>query len=135
MIFGSQSYNQILLFHFFSAELPQNLRFSILISLVLRSSQDLNNHETIPFAVHYQNNTKEVKITICDFVENVKDKIESCPGFSQQFRLKFDYQDCNIFVDLDEPVQLIDRSSNILNVTANDKADDADKIDSIASDF
>ena len=135
MIFGSQSYNQVLLFHFFFAKLAQNLRFSILIFLVIRSSQDMDNHEIIPFAVHYQNNMKEGKITISDFVENVKDKIESCPGFPQQFRLQFEHQDCNIFVDLDEPVQLIDRSSNILNVIADDKADDADKIASITSGF
>ena len=34
---------------------------------------------------------------------------------------------------MDEPVQMIDRSSNILNVIADDKADDADKIASIIS--
>ena len=135
MIFGSQSYNQILLFHFFFAELSQNLRFSILIFVVIGSSQDMDNHEIIPFAVHHQNNMKEVKITVSDFVENVKDKIESCPGFSQQFRLQFEHQDCYIFVDLNEPVQLIDRSSNILNVIADDKVDDADKIASITSGF
>ena len=67
--------------------------------------------------------------------KNVKDKIESYPGFPQQFRLQFEHQDFNIFVDLDEPVQLIDRSSNILNVIADDKADDADKITSITSGF
>ena len=135
MIFGSQSYNKILLFRFFFAELSQNLRFSILIFLVIRSSQDMDNHEIIPFAVHYQDNMREGKITISDFVENVKDKIESCPGFPQQFRLQFEHQDCNTFVDLDEPVQLIDRSSNILNVIAYDKADDADKIDKITNGF
>ena len=45
--------------------------------------------------------------------------------------------DCNlnINVDLDEPVHLIDRTSNILNVIADDKADDADKIASITSGF
>ena len=95
----------------------------------------MDNHEIIPFAVHYQNNRKEVKITISNFVENVKDKIENYPGFPQQFRLQFEHRDCNIFVDLDELVQLIDRSSNILNVIANDKADDADKIASITSSF
>ena len=89
----------------------------------------MDNHEIIPFAVHYQNNIKEVKITIYDFVENVKDKIESCNGFPQQFRLQFGHQNCNIFLDLDEPIQLIDRSSNFLNIIADDKADDADKID------
>ena len=135
MIFGSQSYNQVLLFHFFFAKLPQNLRFSILIFLVIRSSQDMDNHEIIPFVVHYQNNIKEVKITIFDFVENVKDKTESCPRFLQQFRLQFEHQDYNIFVDLGEPVQLIDRSSNILNVIADGKTDDADKIASITSGF
>ena len=67
-------------------------------------------------------------------MENVKDKIESYPGFPQ-FRLQFEHQDGNIFVDLDEPVQMIDRSSNILNVIADDKADDADKIASITSGF
>ena len=102
-----------------------------MIFRVIRSSQDMGNHEIIPFAVHYQNNIKEVKITISDFVGNVKDKIESCPGLSQQFSLQFEHQDCNIFVDLDEPVQLIDCSSNILNVVADDKADHADKIASI----
>ena len=85
MIFGSQSYNQIFLFNFFFAELPQNLRFSILIFQVILSSQDMDNHEIIAFAAHYQNNIKEVKIAISDFMENVKDKIESCPGLSQQF--------------------------------------------------
>ena len=89
----------------------------------------MDNHEIIPFTVHYQNNIKEVKITIYDFVQNVKDKIESCTGFPQQFRLQFGHQNCNIFVDLDEPIQLIDRSSNVLNIIADDKADDADKID------
>ena len=88
----------------------------------------MGNHEIIPFALYYQNNMKEVKITISDFVENVKDKIENCPGFPQQFRLQFEHQDCNIFVVLDEPVQLIDRSSNILTVIADDKVDDADKV-------
>ena len=68
-------------------------------------------------------------------MENVKDKIESCPGFPQQFRLQFEHEDCNIFVDLDEPVQLIDHSSNILNVITDDKADDADKIISVTSSF
>ena len=135
MIFGSHSYNQILLFHFSFAELPQNLRFSILIFLVTCSSQDMHNHEISPFAVHYQNNMKKVKITISNFVKNVKDKIESWPGFPQQFRLQFEHQDCNIFVDLDESVQLIDRSPNILNVIADDQADDADKIASVTSGF
>ena len=68
-------------------------------------------------------------------MENIKDKCKSCPGFPQQFRLKFEHQDCDIFVDLDEPVQLIDRSSNILNVLADEKADGADKIASIESVF
>ena len=135
MIFGSQSYNQILLFHFFFAELPQNVRFSILNFLVIRSSQDMDNREIFPFAVHYQNYMKEVKITISVFLENVKDKIENCPGFRQQFRLRFEHQDCNILVDLDEPVQLINCSSNILNVITNDKVDDADIIASIKSGF
>ena len=95
----------------------------------------MDNHEIIPFAVHYQNNMKEVKIAISDFVEHFKDKIESCPRFPQQFRLQFEHQNCNIFVDLDEPVQLLDRSSNILNVIADDKADDADKVASITCGF
>ena len=95
----------------------------------------MENHEIIPFAVHYRNNMKEVKITISNFVENVKDKTERCSGFSQQFRLQFEQQDCNVFVDFDGPVQLIDRSSNILNVIADDKADDVDKIDKITSGF
>ena len=77
----------------------------MLIFLVIHSSQDMDNHEIISFAVHYQDNMKEVKIIISNFVENVKDKIERCPGFLQQFRLEFKYQDCNIFVDLSEPVQ------------------------------
>ena len=54
-----------------------------MIFLVIRSSQDMDNHEIIPFAVHYQNNMKDVKIIIFNFVENIKDKIESCPGFPQ----------------------------------------------------
>ena len=57
-----------------------------MILLVIRSSQDMDNHEIIPSAVHYQKNMKEVKIAISNFVENVKDKIESCPGFPQQLR-------------------------------------------------
>ena len=65
----------------------------------------------------------------------MKDNIYSCPGFSWQFRLQFEHPDCNTFIDLDEPVQMIDRSSNILNVIADDKADDADKIASITSGF
>ena len=68
-------------------------------------------------------------------MENVKDKFESCPGYPQQFRVHFELQGCDIFVDLDEPVQLMDRSSNILNVIADEKADEADKIASIISDF
>ena len=36
---------------------------------------------------------------------------------------------------MDEPVQMIDRSSNILNVIADDRADDADKIASITGGF
>ena len=64
-------------------------------------------------------------------MENVKDKFESCPGYPQQFRVHFEHQGCDIFVDLDEPVQLMDRSSNILNVIADEKADEADKIASI----
>ena len=68
-------------------------------------------------------------------MQNVKDKFESCPGLPQQFRAEFKHQACDIFVDLDEPVQLIDPSSNILNVIADDKRDDEDKIASIISDF
>ena len=49
--------------------------------------------------------------------------------------MHFEHQGCDIFVDLDEPVQLMDRSSNILNVIADEKADEADKIASIISDF
>ena len=49
--------------------------------------------------------------------------------------VQFKHQRCDIFVDLDEPIQLIDRSSNILNVFADEIADDADKIASIISDF
>ena len=49
--------------------------------------------------------------------------------------MQFKHQRCDIFVDLDEPIQLIDRSSNILNVFADETADDADKIASIISDF
>ena len=36
---------------------------------------------------------------------------------------------------MDEPLQMIDCSSNDLNVIADDKADDADKITSITSGF
>ena len=106
-----------------------------MIFLVIRSSQDIGYHEIIPFAARYWNNTKIVKSTISDIVENVKDKFESCLWFPEQFRLQFEYQDCDIFVDLDEPVQLIDHSSNILKITADDKANDADKSASITSDF
>ena len=67
-------------------------------------------------------------------MRNVKDKVESCSGFPQQFRVRSEHQAFDIFFDLDEPVQLIDRSSNILNVIADDNADDADKIASIISD-
>ena len=95
----------------------------------------MDNREIVPFAVHYQNYMKEVKITISVFLENVKDKTENCPGFRQQFRLLLEHQDCNILVDLDEPVQLINCSSNILNVITNDKVDDADIIASIKSGF
>ena len=49
--------------------------------------------------------------------------------------MHFEHQGCDIFVDLDELVQLMDRSSNILNVIADEKADEADKIASIRSDF
>ena len=66
-------------------------------------------------------------------MRNVKEEFESCSGFPQQFRIQFEHQAFDIFVDLDEPVQPIDRSSNILNVIADDKADDADKIASIIS--
>ena len=72
----------------------------------------MDNREIIPFAVHCRNNMKIVKSTTSGIVENVLDKFESCPGFLQQFRLQFEHQDCDIFVDLDKPVQLIDRSSN-----------------------
>ena len=130
MIFGSRSYNQILLFHFFFAELQQNLTSFILMFLVICSSQDMGNCEIIPFAVPSQNKMKIVKSTISDIVENVKDKFESCPGFPQQFRLQFEHQDCHIFVDLDEPVQPLYHSSN-----ADDKADDADKNASITNSF
>ena len=51
MIFDSQNFNQILLFHFFFSELLQNLRPSILIFLVMFCSQDMNNSEIILFAV------------------------------------------------------------------------------------
>ena len=68
-------------------------------------------------------------------MQNVKDKFESYPEFPQQFRVQFKHRACDIFVDLDEPVQLIDLSSNILNLIADDKADHADKIASITSDF
>ena len=70
----------------------------------------MGNCEIIPFAVPCQNKMKIVKSTISDIVENVTDKFESCPGFPQQFRLQFEHQDFDIFVDLDEPVQLIDHS-------------------------
>ena len=93
MIFGGQSYNQILLVHFLSAELPQNLRSSLLIFLVIRSSNDMDNWEFIPSTVHYQNNMKIVKSTISDIVDNIKDRFESCPGFPQQFWLHFEHQD------------------------------------------
>ena len=49
--------------------------------LVMRSSQDMDNREIIRFAVHFPINMKVVKTAISDFVENVKDNIESCPGF------------------------------------------------------
>ena len=67
-------------------------------------------------------------------MENVKDKFESFPGFPQQFRVQFEHQDCDIIDDLDEPAEVIDRSSNILNVIADEKRDDADKVD-FESDF
>ena len=135
MIFGSQIYNQILLFHLFFAELLQNLRSSILIFLVTCFPQDMDNREIISFAVHYGNNMKIIKSTISVIAENIKGKFQSCLGFTQHFRLQFEHQDCDIFNDLDEPVQLIERSSNYLNVIADDKADDADKITSITSSF
>ena len=70
----------------------------------------MDNCEIIPFAVPCRNNIKIVKSIISDIVENVKDRFESCS------RLQFEHQDCDIFIDLDEPIQLIDHSSNILNV-------------------
>ena len=41
----------------------------------------MDNRETIPFVVHYRNNTKVLKSTTSGIVENVKEKFESCPGF------------------------------------------------------
>ena len=76
----------------------------------------MGNCEIISFAVPCRYNLKIVKSTISDILENVKDKCESCPGFPQQFRLEFEHQDCDIFVDLDDPVQLIDHSLNLLNL-------------------
>ena len=67
MAFGSQSYYQILLFHIPFAVLPQNLRSSILIFLVIRYSQYMGSREIIPFAVHYRNNMKIVKGTFLIF--------------------------------------------------------------------
>ena len=63
-----------MLFHFFFAELPQNLRSSVLIFLVICFSQDTGNCEIIAFAALCQQNMKIVKNTISDIAENVKDK-------------------------------------------------------------
>ena len=136
MIFGSQIYNQILLFHLFFAELLRNLRSSILIFLVTCFPQDMDNREIISFAVHYRNNMKIIKSIISVIAENIKSKFQSYLGFTQQLRLQLEHQDCDIFNDLNEPVQLIERSSNVHQyVIADDKADDADKITSITSSF
>ena len=111
-------------FKIYFAELPQNLKFSVLIFLEIRSSQDMDNCEIIPFAVHYRNNMKIAKGTFLIFSRI--SKFESCPGFPQQFRVQFEHWGS---------VQLINRFSNILNVIADDKAYDTDKIASIISDF
>ena len=79
---------------------------------------------------------KIIKSIISVIAENIKSKFQSYLGFTQQLRLQLEHQDCDIFNDLNEPVQLIERSSNVHQyVIADDKADDADKITSITSSF
>ena len=61
-----------------------------MIFLVLRSSQDMDNHEIIPFAVHCQNNMKDLKIIISNFVFLIsKTKLKAALDFLSDL-------DCNL---------------------------------------
>ena len=51
------------------------------------------------------------------FMTKIKGKFQAMPNFPNIFRVQYEDKDVETMIDLDSPMQLVNRSSNILIVT------------------
>ena len=69
--------------------------------------------------VTFKNSKKVVPCANYNFAEiygKIKEKFQTLPSFPKIFRVQYEDKDVETMIDLDSPIQLVNRSSNILTV-------------------
>ena len=75
--------------------------------------------EEVKFVVTFKNSKKMVPCANYNFAkiyDKLKEKFQTLPNFPKIFRVQYEDEDVETMIDLDRPIQLVNRSSNILIV-------------------
>ena len=77
-----------------------------------------------PFIVTYKNFRKVVQCKeYANIYVDVAQKFSNCPIFPRRIKLQYEDKEVNDFIDLDSPIQLDQRKSNIINVLPEETRD------------
>ena len=68
----------------------------------------------VKFVVTFKNSKKVVPFA--KIYDKIKEKFQTQPNFPKIFRVQYEDKDAETMIDLDSPIQLLNRSSNILIV-------------------
>ena len=71
------------------------------------------------FVVIFKNSKKVVPCANYNFAtiyDKIKEKFQTLPNFPNSFRVQYEDRDVETMIDLDSPIKLANRSSNILIV-------------------
>ena len=77
--------------------------------------------EKVKFVVTLKNSKKVVSCANHNFAkiyDKIKEKFQTLPNFTKIFRVQYEDRDVETMIDLNSPIQLINRSSNIIIVMA-----------------
>ena len=75
--------------------------------------------EEVKFVVTFKNSKKVVPCANYNFAkiyDKLKEKFQTLPNFPKIFRVQYEDKDVETMIDLIRPIQLVNRSSNILIV-------------------
>ena len=75
--------------------------------------------EEVKLVVTFKSSKKVVPCANYNFAkicDKLKEKFQTLPNFPKIFRVQYEDKDVETMIDLDRPIQLVNRSSNILIV-------------------